>query len=448
MATLRESAYPPWMDAADMASSLSFAGNIAHARLLGFLADELQGDDAARYGAMRDSLINSIDTYFWIPDRGRYSRLVIGYPRPCAVDDTDMTAEAMAAVWGISSDAIVRAMASAGPMLEDGVPDSWPLTSLPPSVGRRTTALWCALAGRVADTRVMSATIASLCRLFDGYGMKVAMLRGVAGISALGSDRLTFAPCVPECLGGEIRIDGLCYRDAVLSVRIHGTGNIISTFSVDGVAQPDHSIPATVSGAHTVDITLVGREGGDDRLTISPPVTVSWSEKPVPAFGPDSLTVKFTDFARPYARSLKDRKLARSYVESTRYRNRSLRFEVDAPRAGDYFITISFINGEGIVNPGRQYALRTLSVNEGKEEIIVFPQLSPDRWRHDLDWQSSTGVTLPLKITLHEGINRLSLDYFDPGIMGFNHDANTLIPISATLHSILAAPPAPKLRFR
>lgn len=446
-ATLSSSAYPAWMNAADMASSLSYANNIAHARLLDLLASELQGADADLYRSMRDSLINSIDTYFWIPDRGRYSRLITGYPRPQAIDDTDLEAQARAVAWGLASPPLVRAMVVSAPVLSDGVPQSWPLTSSSASAGSGATALWCVSASRAANEAALSHALGSMCAMSGGRGIKTALLNGVAGISTRRSDRMAFAPCVPSSLGGEIRIDDLRYRDAVISLSIHGTGNIISTFSLDATAQNEHWIPSTLVGRHTIDITLVGWDNADDFVNIVEPETVSFPERQLMEAA-DSITVKFTDFAKPYARSLRDKKLARVHVESTRFRNRSLRFEVETPRGGDYFISIRFINGEGIVNPDRLYALRTLSVNGSRGDIVVFPQLTPDRWRYDLDWQSSTGVTPPMRIALRPGVNALSLDYFDPGVAGFNHDANTLIPISATLTPVPAAHATPDFHFR
>ncbi len=447
-ATLSQKAYPEGVDADDMAMSLSYANNIAHARILDFLANELEGEQANGYASMRDSLINSIDTYFWLPDRGYYSRLITGNSTFSTINNTDIAAQSKAVEWGLTSAPIIKAMASSTPILSDIVPSSYPLSENYRQESETATSLWCVLAGKAANQSAMSAGLGMLCAQNLGYGIRVAMLRGVIGIDTRYSDRMTFSPYVPDRLGGEISVSNLKYHDALLTINLHGTGNIISTFSVDGKAQLSHFIPSSLSGNHTIDITLVGREENEDEINITTPRFFDRPEIGQSHLGDDSISVEFADFARPYARSLRDKKLARKYVESTRYRNKSLKFSVDIPSSGYYYFTIKYINGEGIVNPDRLYALRTLKVNDSEERIIVFPQLNADQWRHDLDWQLSTGVTRPIKIALDQGVNNISLDYFDPEIDGFNHDANTLITLSATFYPIAEEPQKVNFNFR
>jgi len=68
---------------------------------------------------------------------------------------------------------------------------------------------------------------------------------------------ITFAPTLPAGFG-DTTLSGLSYRDASLTVALHGAGNVISAFSIDGVPSSGHGIPASLAGPHSIEITLTG----------------------------------------------------------------------------------------------------------------------------------------------------------------------------------------------
>lgn len=330
----------------------------------------------------------------------------------------------------------------------------------------------------------------------DPLPLKSAILRGLFGLDTSNFSSLQFHPCVPEPWGGTWRLHNLSYHNAVIDIELQGHGTIISTFAIDGEATDSRTLPADIEGHHTVSITLVGAPEADSSPNLSAaasivaPPEVVWSEKNYAAtirsangssallylngaideiiekdsytlsptaramtvsfvainngisgfssrpriFSADSISIGVTDIARPWSRSLTDKQLARTHVETTRYRNRSLTFEVDLLADGDYYLSFTYLNGEGIVNPYRRYSLRLLTVNGSEPRLLVFPQLTPENWRHDIDWQTLQGQTLPTAIGLKRGRNTLRLDYYSPDLDGFNHDTNTLIPTTLTLY--------------
>ncbi|MDE5968981.1 MAG: hypothetical protein K2G64_07740 [Muribaculaceae bacterium] len=330
----------------------------------------------------------------------------------------------------------------------------------------------------------------------DPLPLKSAILRGLFGLDTSISSTLQFHPCVPEPWGGTWRLNNLTYRNAVIDIELQGHGTIISTFAIDGEATDSHTLPADIEGHHTLSITLVGAPESNTPPNLSAatsivaPPEVIWSEKNYVAtihsangssallylngaidelidkdnytlnptatamtvsfvaidngisgfsskpriFSADSISIGVTDIARPWSRSLTDKQLARTHVETTRYRNSSLTFEVDLLADGDYYLSFTYLNGEGIVNPYRRYSLRLLTVNDSEPRLLVFPQLSPENWRHDIDWQTLQGQTLPTAVKLKRGRNTLRLRYYSPDIDGFNHDTNTLIPTTLTLY--------------
>lgn len=490
--TLSVHNYPDWMEAADFASSMTLATNINHAVMLRFLGE----DETA------DSLVNSIDTYLWQPDLGRYGSMLYCSPVPIALTTADLRAMGFGVESGIIAPPIDRTLVESTPILKDRVPSTWPLTGKADPDPMTTNAKWAIASARVANDNSFRAALSMLAALWitrhdhetASAEFQSAIVRGMFGLDTSKGDELRFRPFVPKCMDGKRTLSAIRYHDAVLTITLSGTGNIISTFSVDGTPQAKHSVDATMTGEHEIDITLVGSDAKDSELLtaqreVTPaaptpewvsPTKATGLRKPAKVFvdgvfiektdriqyeisdeaattivtfatveesltgyasrphlyASDSLSIKFSDFAHPYARSLKDKRLAQSYVESTRYRNRNIRFSVTAPNGGDYYVRFKYLNGEGIVNPDRKYSVRTLSVNSTAPKIVVFPQLSPDHWRHDRDWQTSTGVTPPILIRLNKGENSVSLNYFGLNIKGFNHDANTLIPITATFYPV------------
>ena len=66
---------------------------------------------------------------------------------------------------------------------------------------------------------------------------------------------LTFAPTLPPGWG-DVTLSGVPYRDAVLTITLRGTGNIIRSFNLDGTPSTEHRVPTSLHGHHTIDITL------------------------------------------------------------------------------------------------------------------------------------------------------------------------------------------------
>lgn len=70
-------------------------------------------------------------------------------------------------------------------------------------------------------------------------------------------DGIRFAPTLPKTLGlGSITLRNLTYRDARLTITVAGSGSRIEQCKLDGASQPDPFVPATLRGAHVLEITL------------------------------------------------------------------------------------------------------------------------------------------------------------------------------------------------
>jgi hypothetical protein len=73
---------------------------------------------------------------------------------------------------------------------------------------------------------------------------------------------MRFAPDLPAGWG-DVTLENLRYRDATLTIALHGAGTRIRSFTLDGRRVHGNTVPATLDGTHTVEITLTDAASGD-----------------------------------------------------------------------------------------------------------------------------------------------------------------------------------------
>lgn len=322
-------------------------------------------------------------------------------------------------------------------------------------------------------------------------------LRTVFGLSP-EAEGLRIEPYVHDMLGDYHRVSGLKYRDAELTVTVRGRGDVISTFMIDGEVVAEAVVPEDMTGKHEVEVVMAGSASGAGEINMSsfgtmphaPEVTVESSRRlevrsaetghfivylngaineiigrnhyeiynaaPVTAVSfeadvsniltgyasknylyipaADSVSIACNAVASTGGRVLAKKDLAARHVESTRYKNARMRFEYEPPAAGDYYIRLRYLDGLGVVNKNRQYALRLLKVNGERVGIMVLPQRGPEMWSPAEDWAAMCGTTEPISVALKSGRNEILIEYFTPnGVAGFDHDSNTVIPVALEL---------------
>lgn len=504
---------PAEMNAADFAAQYSFRANVERVAALKFLSRY----NAAKVGSL-DSLSEAVETWFRIPTTGGYSALLYGAPYAIQSTLSDNLANALAVATGavggqtaemlmtqqpavmlpnlqVESASNFPTIATYYPMPKGGVDGA------EASVAAAVTAI---AAARVGNGALLSAAFAQTIReaaasTTDAQSLRAVILRAIFGINPT-HEGLEIKPFLPQEISGDITLRGLRYRDATLDISLHGSGNIISTFSIDGKVSSQPLIHPDTSGRHEIKITLVGESHPDamyttasyDAAPATPSVTfdsnnaLSFSSKdaekyriyaagaavlltdknaysaPLPkgdnrtehyavvpisgggveGFAPravysqdkeNAAIIEASSIATTGTRVFKDKRLNRQYankfVESTRYKNGKISFTFEAPAAGCYYVSLTYVDGLGIVNPERRYALRMLTVNGRDVQLLVLPQLKPDNWAYHTKWWERVGESLPVPVELSEGANELSLNYFSPNWAGLTDDANLILPI-------------------
>jgi len=282
--------YAAYANAADMAGQL------------GRPAPEIAG-----YRAKAAALRTAINRHFWNPATGLYDyQLLADGSRGAFQEGTGL---AFALIFGIANPAQARSIVARARELPWGMPDTFPnwarYSDTQP--GRHNAIVWPlvqglwakALAGQGA-TNAFAAETARLAKLAGSNSGFWEIYHGTTGVVDGGWQRLgdtvkfhwgsepdqtwsatafldmvhtglfgltftdgglTFAPRLPSGWG-DVTLRNLRYRGANLTLALHGAGTTIRSFTLDGRAAPA-AIPATLTGDHTIDVTLTGAPDGD-----------------------------------------------------------------------------------------------------------------------------------------------------------------------------------------
>lgn len=93
----------------------------------------------------------------------------------------------------------------------------------------------------------------------DSISMAVAIInlvhKGFFGMEA-DTAALHFYPLVPEEIPSVKKLEGIRWRNSILDITMRGTGSTIARFTIDSVVVHSNSVPAAITGRHSIDITL------------------------------------------------------------------------------------------------------------------------------------------------------------------------------------------------
>jgi hypothetical protein len=267
--------------------------------------------------AKATALKTAINKRFWNPKTGLYNYMLLADGTQGAYQEG--TGLAFAILFGIADPAQTRSILTHAQEMTWGMPDTYPNWARysDEQPGRHNAIVWPvvqglwakALARQGAQQQFASET-ARLAQLADSNSGFWEIYNGRSGVVDGGYQRLgdtvkfhwgsqpdqtwsatafldmihsglfglgltpqglSLAPTLPTGWG-DVTLRGLHYRDATLTVALHGAGGTIRSFTVDGRRTADHTLPASLRGEHVVDITLSGGVDQDrdgDRVTDS-----------------------------------------------------------------------------------------------------------------------------------------------------------------------------------
>jgi hypothetical protein len=495
----REQSYPRWMEPRDIARSAAVGTNVAHMATYRILADMARalGEPAARWTRVEDRLRAAINANLWQADRGWYAEYRYGRAFPALSPRPDALGEALAVIYGAADPARAARIASATPVTEFGIPTFWPYIPNMTfyhngAVWPFVNAFWTWAAAEAGNTAAVERGLATVFRPaalfltnkenmlaetghFDGTVLNSdRQLWSVAGGLAMQyrvlfgmrfrPDGLAFAPVVPPAYAGERTLTNLRYRGAVLTVIVRGSGDGVARARLDGRPLARAEVPATLTGAHTIEIAMNGRwPAGSvhvvpNRWAPETPVatlrgdTLAWAAIPGAArYGiyrdgrPAGSTAETRTRVAPAARVTEYQVMAvdsaglesflsepvrlapasavtiarprgapperehtgfsgAGYVRLTRETNTSVDVPVRVTCGGTYDVDARYANGSGPINTDAKAAIRTVLVDGTPAGVLVMPQRGLDLWN---DW----GYGTALRLRLTPGAHVLTLRY-------------------------------------
>jgi hypothetical protein len=497
----REQSYPRWMEPRDIARSAAIGTNAVHYATYRILADmaEALGEPSAQWTGTADHLGGAINANLWQPQAGYYATYRYGRAFPSLAPRSDALGEALAVIYGVADPARRAEIVSRTPLVEFGAPTFWPYI---PNMRRYhngalwpfVNAFWTWAAAEAGNTAAVEHGLASVYRPaalfltnkenmvaetghFDGTVLNSdRQLWSVAGNLAthfrvlfgmrFRADRLAFTPMVPPAYGGERTLSNLHYRGAVLTITVRGSGDGVASARLDGRAVERAEMPATLTGAHTLEIEMNGRWPAGhinlvpNRWAPETPVaairgaTLEWGPVPgaarytvfrngqpagttretsrplvigrigvveeyqvlsVDSAGTESFLSEPVQFApgaavvvaRPAGVPLEREHAGftgAGYVRLTREANTRVEVPVRVACGGVYDVDARYANGSGPVNTEAKAAIRTLLVDGREAGVLVMPQRGTNLWT---EW----GYGTTARVTLTAGAHTLTLAF-------------------------------------
>lgn len=320
----REQSYPDWMTPADIGATYALGTNVVHyiarlilARMLRLLG---RAEEAETYAAEAAELGAAINKTFLNSAATGYGMV---YHAEGLLDErTDTLATALAVLCGLAGDRAQR-MLNALPRTPYGTPVFAPFKSTVKSA-YHNRAVWpfvetfLLLAhAELQDTAGAARCMAALLRgaetngtnkenwnaetgeaagtllnsdrqLWSVAGMLGMYYHALFGIQAEG-DNLVLSPCVPKEYKGDHWLTGICYRNMVLDIHLHGYGTEIAAALVNG--KPGSPVvPLDTEGQLLVELELMPADAEEEQ----PAYPAAQEDLPEPQWEPELHTADGT----------------------------------------------------------------------------------------------------------------------------------------------------------
>ncbi len=498
----REQTYPIWMQPADIFESECLGTNAVHyqANMVLFQMAELLHDDASakKYHTIAKKIKKGINDHLWISSKGYYAQYLYGRNYKIISPRSEALGEALSILFDIANTEKQKQIVSSMPVTAYGISCIYPqIPGVPPY---HNNAVWpfvqCYWARAAAKAGNETSVMESIGEVYRAAGLFVTnkenfvadngdfagtqinssnMLWSLSGNISLvhkilfgiefQTRQLLFHPFVPEPLKGKRSLTNFKYRKALLNIEMHGFGNKIKSFTLDGKLQQTAAIPANLEGTHSIKIILADNlmdgkinkaknytspatpvaeyvngnitwqsiEGAVQYKIIRNGVSLSSTagtsikvqnpdyaeyqviavdKKNVQSFISEPVAVNLSEKSKVY--ELEDvgeiSKMQASgfsgkgFVEVSTNKNTSINVTVDIPETGKYAIYFRYANGNGPINTENKCAIRTLKEGDRQLGTIVLPQRGTEKW-------SEWGYSNPVRVKLSNGKHTITITY-------------------------------------
>ncbi|TPE43576.1 alpha-L-rhamnosidase-related protein [Pontibacter mangrovi] len=510
----REQTYPRWMQPADIYESENLGTNAVHFqanRVAAMMAEELGKQEAAeKYKKTAERIKEGINQQLWQEERGYYGQYLYGRNYKVLSPKAEALGEALTVLFGVADAERSKTIVASTPVTDYGTPNIFPqIPGIPPyhnnGIWPFVQSYWSLAAAKAGNEKALTESISAIYRpaaLFltnkenfvastgDYAGTQINssnMLWSLAGNLSMvykvffgmnfEANQLVLKPFVPKAFAGNRKLTNYKYRNAVLNLEMSGYGNEIKSIMMDGKPLENATIPASITGEHSIKIELANNEAGGEVNHVAmytspetPKVSytsgkLSWPavegavayqvmrngkelEKTestslnvdansyaeymvlavdgngVTSFGSEPVVVVPDKYKLVYEVEKSAPKASYAYrdysgtgfVELSKQHNKQVQVKVEVPEDGVYAIDFRYANGNGPINTENKAAIRTLQKDGNFVGTIVLPQRGVDEW-------SNWGFTNSVEVPLEKGSHTISLS-FEPNNENMNVEVN------------------------
>jgi hypothetical protein len=506
----REQTYPRWMDPKDIFQSQTLGTNAVHCRTYQILAEmaSVLGADPDPSRKTMAQIKSGINNYLWLEDKGFYGQYLYGQVYPVLSQKSESLGEALTVLFHIADEQRARKVIARTPVVNFGAPCIYPqIPNIPPyhnnAIWPFVEAYWTWASAKVGNEKSVEHGLASIYRaaaLFNTNKENMVASTGDYGGTQINSDRqlwsvagclatiyrvfygmafttkgISFEPFVPHAYIGEKSLKNFRYRNAVLTINLEGTGNIIRSVIMDGIEKKKAFLPFDLKGEHTLTLILENDPGKNSSVHLVKNKVAP--ETPVVRMEEKKLEWNSIAEATKYFVFRNGRKIAQrqktsytlpadnGYVEyqvmavngqgdesflseplsivpaqdvmmvdvsssgsllETEYKGYSKKgslrleknkdqkvvFKVNVSRSGRYRIDVHYANGNGPINTDNKCAIRNVVINGASVGSIVLPQRGAANWS---DW----GYSSSLDREIPKGMNEFIISF-----TSFNNNMN------------------------
>lgn len=288
----REQSHPKWMQCADIYSTLTLSTSLVHARAwqsLAGMATELgYKQEATAYTARAHRIIDAVNKYLWMPDKGYYAMYLYGRDNQLLNPRAETLGESLAIVWGAADKQRAVSITEHNPVTPFGPGIFFPqIADMPPYHNNALwpwVDAWWTIANAKAGNELgvlhgfgaLLRPAALFCTNKENFVLDNGdiatelnssnMLWCLAGNLALThkilfgigfeAEGLSFTPFVPQLMGGRRSLTNFRYRDAVLDITVSGYGAKIKSFKVNGKEQTPFIPASKAKGVMKIEIVM------------------------------------------------------------------------------------------------------------------------------------------------------------------------------------------------
>lgn len=288
----REQSHPKWMQCADIFATQTLSTSLVHARawesLSGMASALGMKKEAAEYLEKGKKILQAVNTYLWMPDKGYYAMYLYGRDHQLLNPRAETLGESLAILWGTADREQAVSVTEHNPVTPFGPGIFYPQIADMPAYHNNALWPWVDAWWTMANAKAgneqgvlhgfgaLVRPAALFCTNKENFVLDNGdiatelnssnMLWCLAGNIALAhkvlfgidfrADGVAFAPFVPEVLAGTRTLSDFKYRDATLNITVTGFGAKIKSFKVNGKKQAPFISADKAKGVLNIDIEM------------------------------------------------------------------------------------------------------------------------------------------------------------------------------------------------